>query len=239
MHDENSPATADVKPWETTGALRAFLKDKKVVVSSQVPPDGLMLELLCDTLRRIYSLVQDDRVAHAKRILEARRNIVSVFDALKDPLSICITDSTKTAEELKYTRERLGPDLQTDGLDILENESRIYAGLLEDVLAKINAAQAHPYHRAFIELKIVSRWQDYAGELAAAFMLSVKPTKSSQVRSGLSNRGLAPRFVTAIAPYISGESPKIDAVTQHLKRLRRQPFGGDLWRYLLSRGQDV
>ncbi|MBI5319797.1 hypothetical protein [Bradyrhizobium sp.] len=60
-------------------------------------------------------------------------------------------------------------------------------------------------------------WHQIAGMIADAFMIAMHPQKL-----GLSNKGPVARFVAVVMPAMTGESPSIDSVAQHLKRRRFQ-----------------
>jgi hypothetical protein len=59
-------------------------------------------------------------------------------------------------------------------------------------------------------------WRHVAEAVAGAFRIAMFPQEF-----GRSNKGPVPRFVAAVMPLMTGESPTVSAVAQHLKRVAR------------------
>jgi hypothetical protein len=59
-------------------------------------------------------------------------------------------------------------------------------------------------------------WRSIAEVVASAFTVAMHPTKI-----GHSNTGPIPRFVAAVLPLLTGETPSIGNVAQHLKKAAR------------------
>ena len=59
-------------------------------------------------------------------------------------------------------------------------------------------------------------WHKWAPSLATAFRNAMSSTNAKSL--GLSNEGPVVRFVTAVIPFTTDESPNMGAVAKHLKR---------------------
>jgi hypothetical protein len=79
----------------------------------------------------------------------------------------------------------------------------------------LEAMQAHPFNLDMDTARFMvplDTWRQIADLLAGKFRLAMEPQKI-----GTSNNGPLPRFVAAVIPLITGETPAVPNVAKHLK----------------------
>src|SRR6185437_8270130 len=77
------------------------------------------------------------------------------------------------------------------------------------LMARFSDAWVIPSPSAEME---ITHWHDFAQFLVDAFIKAVQASNRSLPRLGLSENGPVPRFLEAIIPHITGESPTSAAI---------------------------
>jgi len=103
--------------------------------------------------------------------------------------------------------------------DVVESERALY----DRFWAFFDAMAHHSFELdmdAVVLMPEYESWHDIAVAVASSFRLAMAE-KNPHDRFGFSNDGPVARFVAEVVPMITGETPRVETVAQHLKRARR------------------
>jgi hypothetical protein len=109
---------------------------------------------------------------------------------------------------------------ETDPLNALLQAQLHYLALLATCIEALQQDHWYMVPRTD-EAKSAGRWPEHANTLADAFRKAMHST-NPELELGVANSGPVVRFITAVVPYITDETPTGAAVAQHLKRARRR-----------------
>jgi hypothetical protein len=217
-----SKAAADPPPFTepfTIDDLKVLLESHRVIRSGRLPnADGLQrlarqLDKYCKWARRKTEPLRVHD-ARTERIANAVRTLIKEIPAQCEHIR----------ELLGVMRDAKDPDEAYLGgvmwWKLLHYEHKA----LSIILAAVQDAQRYP-GCAFIPvsqfIKAAERWHHFAPALANAFTAAMQTTNPGW-KFGISAKSPGPRFIVAVMPRITGETPSEDTIAQFFKRRRKR-----------------
>jgi hypothetical protein len=203
----NPPQSALPPPSVTE--LRAILDRSVLKTGLQKPSLDALKNLALDVvgLRNLFDKsknVWSPRDAETERVLMAAQIVLAHLPTLRSEIE----------EEIPYYMD--GGDLWkttcSRALEAIASAETGLTSLVEDSIGFIRMTRLIPP---------AERWHDLADTIAHFFIVAMRPNNPT-VRFGRSNDGPVPRFVASIIPFITGDTPDVAAVGQHLKRIARK-----------------
>lgn len=207
MNSEEVPDWAKLERGCDMKALLVNILRSKGPLASLSLPNIAALEILSARVRMFRAAARFEKSEAGKAGLETRRKAGAAAKTLADLLPHVILEKCAAADAAYglTIKGELHPDF------IALEEQIQFLKRLMDVLEE-------NIHNTLPEFVGDSRiiWHKWAPSLATAFRHAMSSTNARKL--GLANDGPVARFVTAVIPFTTDESPKTDAVAQHLKR---------------------
>lgn len=220
--------TTDNRPEEFTGQwVCEFLERERIAPGSHSPSDDD-----CDQLAETLNVLR--------------------FDCSHDPKRVCrfypSMNKCVPPQTAYYDKERYGwfyplqlaiSLMQTcvpDAIESLTGHLRapreLWPGqqeLCQEFVENLNALSAVMMALPGLQCSgpLSPRWHYFAFELAEEFRMAARRANRGRPL-GLSNQGPVASFVAGMVPYITGETPSVEAVARELQReqkTKKRPFG--------------
>jgi hypothetical protein len=191
-------------PVFTVGKLRTILND---IQKRGIKPSSFDLEQLARMLNQTHDLftfavnTANKSKPAADKVRDALEVLRCVFEERQQ--ACCAEDGTK----LPSAR-------------IVEDEKRLF----NQFNSFLQAMEAHHFELdmdAGLLMPHIDGWRPLAESIASAFKATMSRTNPG-LKLGHSNDGPVPRFVAAVVPSITGETPKVFNVGKHLKDYARK-----------------
>jgi hypothetical protein len=191
----------------TADNLRVILKE--VLKGSQTLPAWGEMEGLAGSLNRTHATFAFAAATanQSKRTADKVRNALDV-----------LMEFFEQRRRACYPESGGGPNLQ-----IVDREKRLH----DRFDAFLQAFGEHDFDLnmdAGLLMPHIDHWHDVAGTIAGAFKAAMARANGPK-NFGLSNDGPVPRFISAVVPLITGETPTVGAVGKYLKDRARQQRG--------------
>jgi hypothetical protein len=166
-------------------------------------------------------MVQNCTQGRLSRFARYRETAGPALEALASILPGWEADALGDLRGLAELRDRAGSSRPPSLEDIRDLEevrevAEQYLGDVRALHAAVFVMRAKFDAGLFSDLPQVARWPDYVEELADGFVRAMASTNRKTV--GLGNSGPLARFLVAIIPLISGETPTADTVMRYLQR---------------------
>ena len=199
MPDHNLPEQPQRGPF-TVANLRTLLRDTVLKGNQTMPSVAALHDLasILNSLRGLYAFLSKDTKDAKRRADKVRDAFSTIQEFFEERAEACGWTDTPKVDTKTYAVEQ---------------------ALYNHFYSFMEAFRDHPFDLdmdADVIAGYLNGWHSIAGKIACSFKGAMADTTNGAA-FGLSNEGPIPRFVAAIIPIITGETPSIQAVGKWLK----------------------